>query len=73
MVNEFGAEEGFGGELFDFLRVLGVIGQRDKNAEQAAIHETPQGDSVAGDYIEHFARRRNPNVLDVDGAGAFGL
>src|SRR6267143_271909 len=75
MVHEFGDEEGFGGELFDLLGVLGVVAQgtwaglgeagcrketqREENAEQAAVHGTPQGDAIAGDFIDCFARRRN--------------
>jgi len=27
MIDEFGAEEGFGGELFDLLGVLGVVAE----------------------------------------------
>src|SRR2546422_826978 len=88
MVDEFGAEEGFGGELFDLLGVLGVVAQGtwaglggaggrkqtqgERNAEQAANHGTPQGEAIAGDFIDCFARRRNPNVANVDDVGPIG-
>jgi len=89
MVHEFGAEEGFGGEFFDLLRVLGVVAegtwaglggaagrkqiQGERNAEQAADHGTPQGDAIAGDFIDCFARRRNPMVANLDDMGPIGL
>jgi hypothetical protein len=75
MVNEFGAEKGLCGELFDLLVVFRVFGeraraglrearcrtetQREKNAEQAAGHKTPQGITRAGDFIDCFAQGRN--------------
>jgi hypothetical protein len=89
MVDEFGAEERFGGELLDFLCVLRVIAesaraglgetggreerQREDNAERAAHHGTPQGNKAAGDYTGCSPRRHNPIIAEVDDAGPFGL
>jgi hypothetical protein len=85
MVDEFGAEKGFRGELFDFFGVFRMVlerartglcqarshteTQREKNTKQAARHETPQGDTIAGDFIDCFSRGRNPIALHVDDAG----
>jgi hypothetical protein len=76
MVDEFSTEEGFRRELFDFLVVFRVIAERtraglsearshtetqgEQNAEQAADHKTPQGNAIAGDFIDCFSRGCNP-------------
>ena len=86
MIDEFGAEEGFRGELFDFLGVFRVVAegaraglgearrhkktQREETAEQAANHGAPQGKTIAEDYIGYLAQRRNPMV---DDERTFGL
>jgi hypothetical protein len=75
MVDEFGAEERLCSELLDFLVVFRVFGERaraglckagncaetekEQNAEQAADHEPPQGNAIAGDFINCFPQRRN--------------
>jgi hypothetical protein len=89
MVDKFGAEERFRDELFDFFVVFRVVGkgasaglrearshterQREQNAEQAANHGPPQGNAIAGDFIDSFSKGRNPIALHVDDAGPFGL
>jgi hypothetical protein len=86
MIDEFGAEEGFRGEFLDLFGILGVVGkraktglgragggqetQRDTNSEQAAHHGSPQGKTIAEDYIGNSAQGRNRMV---DDARAFGL
>jgi hypothetical protein len=47
--------------------------QTEENAEQAANHGTPQGNTIGEDYIGYFARRRNPMVAVVDDRRLFGL
>jgi hypothetical protein len=64
MVDKFGAEERFRGELLDFLGVLRVVAegagarlgetgcretQRQEDTEQATDHLTPQGDAIEED------------------------
>src|SRR2546421_233550 len=77
------------GDFFDLPGVRGVVAQGtwaglggaggrkqtqgERNAEQAAHHGTPQGDAIAGDFIDCFRRRRNPNVANVDDVGPIGL
>jgi hypothetical protein len=88
MVDELGAEEGFRGELLDFLGVLRVVAegararlgepgcrktQRQEYTEQAADHIAPRGDVIAEDYINGLARKHNQNIGVVDDAGPFGL
>jgi len=86
MIDKFGAEERFGGELFNFLGVLGVVGKRARtglgragggeeterytNSEQAANHIAPQGKTIVEDYIGYSAQGRNRMV---DDARAIGL
>ena len=76
MVDEFGAEVGCRSEFFDFLGVLGVVAEdtgaglgqagcsekteKEYHAEKSADHRTPQGKSIAGDYISCLVLRRNP-------------
>jgi hypothetical protein len=86
MIDEFGAKERLGRELFDFLGVFRVVvkgagaglgkaggrgeTQSEKNDERVSNHGAPQGKTIAEDYIGYSAQRRNPMV---DDERAFGL